>query len=112
MAEVLVSKESLLKLLNCSRTQHGTIANALVVLFDNQVEDEKKHNVTNHHNMKGFRGSDARQGCICAKTFLKHGSLAEFQIDMWLKPNAKGEPRILKYHRQLNEAALARKAQC
>lgn len=77
------------------------IGRALLVVFRNQTETEKSANITNNHNMMGFTPADARQGSITAKYFIKHKTLLDFQIDMWLKLNDKGIPRVAKYWKQL-----------
>lgn len=81
------------------------IGRALIVLFNFQTEDERDVNDTRHHNGMGFRGADARSGSITAKYYIKHKRLLDWQIDMWMKPNKKGDMRIAKYHKQLNVAA-------
>jgi hypothetical protein len=85
------------------------IGRALLVLFKRQTEGEKQANTTNVHNAVGFTPADAVSGCIGAKYFLKHGKMEQWQIDKWIRPNAKGVARIAKYWRQLDEAAQARK---
>lgn len=85
------------------------IGRALVVLFNNQEEDEKRTNDTRHHNGIGFTGADAHSGSLTAKYFLRHGTLAEWMVDRWMKRGKRGM-RIAKYHRQLNEAANRRAA--
>jgi hypothetical protein len=85
------------------------IGRALVVIFNNQTEGEKAASVTNVDNGVGFTGGDAHSGCISAKYFLKHRSMLDWQIERWMKPNAKGTMRIAKYWRQL-DAEAQRKA--
>jgi hypothetical protein len=85
------------------------IGRACIVLFKRQTDSEKAANTTNVENMEGFTSSDARQGSITAKYFLKHGKLEEWQVKQWTKINVKGTMRIAKYHRQLNEAAIQKK---
>lgn len=81
------------------------IGRALVAIFRNQTELEKANNVTRLQNGIGFTGTDGRIGAITAKYFIKHGTLLEWQIKNWLRPNRKGEPRIVKYANQLNQIA-------
>ena len=37
--------------------------------------------------------------------------MQDWQIERWLKPNARGQMRIVKYWKQLDEAAQERAAQ-
>jgi hypothetical protein len=107
----LVTKESFIALLNNEDPNFvkAVIGRALVVLFNNQTEDERKTNDTNHENGEGFTGADSRSGCISAKYFIKHGTLEDWMVEQWTKQRAHG-PRIAKYWRQLNDAAI-RKAE-
>jgi len=86
------------------------IGRALVVIFNNQTEDEKRDNETRVYNNIGFTGADGRVGALGAKSFLKNGTLLDWQVDQWTKRNKQGTMRIAKYWRQLNKAA-ERKAQ-
>ena len=81
------------------------IGRALVHLLRRQTQEEQRDNTTRNYNLRGFTPGDARQGCIHAKYFIKHGTLAEWQIRYWQKPNAKGIPRLAKYLRQIDEEA-------
>jgi hypothetical protein len=102
----IVTKDSLLQLLDCSPERKAQIVGrALVVLFNRQVEDEKTSNDTRHLNMRGFAPCDAYSGTLTAKYYLKHRRLLDWQLERWLAPTSKGYPRIAKYTRQLNEAA-------
>lgn len=84
------------------------IGKALVALFHRQLEDEKKSNTARHFNTLGFSSSDARDGTITAKFFLKHERLEDWQIGNW-KKEFRGKPRLAKYHRQLSEIAESKK---
>jgi hypothetical protein len=110
MAQKIITRESLLALLEREEIRVDVIGRALVVLLKRQTEAEQKQNVTAVHNMRGFMPCDARQGCIGAKTYLGRKTLLDFQVAHWMEPTAKGYPRIAKYVRQLNEAANERKA--
>ena len=55
-------------------------------------------------NGNGFTGCDARSGSITAKYYLKYKTLQDWQLERWLEKN-----RICRYHRQLNEIAIANK---
>lgn len=81
------------------------IGRALVHLFNRQTRDEQVLNDTRVDNQRGFTAADARQGSIHAKYFLKHRTLAQWQVEHWLKPNRKGTLRLAKYWRQLDEEA-------
>jgi len=101
----IVTRESLIALLKNEERRADVIGRALVVLFNRQTESEKRVNTTQLHNTIGFSGADAKDGTITAKYYLKHKKLLPWQIDNWMK-DFRGFPRICKYHKQLNEAAL------
>lgn len=84
------------------------IGRALVVLFNNQTAVEKDSDNTLVDNGVGFTGADAYSGSLSAKYFLKHRTLADWQVEKWVKPNVNGVPRIAKYWEQLNAAAEKR----
>lgn len=107
MSKRIVTKESLTEMLERDDEAFVTkvIGRALVHLFNRQTEDEKRVNDTRMHNAEGFTPADAHSGCITAKYFLKHGKLLDWQIEMWTKKNAKGTPRLAKYHGQLDKIA-------
>lgn len=86
----------------------STIGRALAALLKRQTLEESKNNTTSKLNGVGFSKNDGRIGTLGAKTFLKNGPLQDWQIAPWLKPDAKGYPRICKYWRQLNEIANER----
>lgn len=100
----IVTRESLTQLLEGPR-KVDVIGRALVALFERQTQSEKATNDTNVWNNVGFAGADARSGSLTAKYYIKHRSLLDWQVQMWLKPNRKGQPRLVKYWRQLNEVA-------
>jgi hypothetical protein len=81
------------------------IGRALVHLLNRQTREEAESNTTKNHNLRGFTPADARQGSIHAKYFIKHRALAPWQVQYWLKPNARGTLRLAKYWRQLAEEA-------
>lgn len=85
------------------------LGRALVVLFKRQTASERQVNTVSVDNGIGFTGADGRSGCIGAKYYIKHGSLQDWVVDKWLARNAKGVSRIVKYHKQLNEAAEERR---
>lgn len=105
-----VTRDSLTTLLNDERghefVQH-VVGRACVVLFNRQTRDEQVDNDTKMLNMEGFSGSDARQGSLCAKYYLKHKKLLDWQVAQWTK-EWRGRPRLSKYWKQLNEAAAVK----
>lgn len=103
----IVTKDSLSKMLANPDKRQLVIGRALVCLLARQKQDEQQCADTRHRNGIGFAPCDAYSGTLTAKYFLKHGSLLEWQIEKWMQPSGrKGEPRLLKYTRQLNEAAI------
>ncbi len=107
----LVTKSKMIEALNDPRPgfKERYIGKALVAIFNFQTEEEKTHNDTETNNNIGFSGSDAKDGSITAKYFLKHGTLLEWMVDNWMK-DFRGSPRITKYARQLNIVAEAKAA--
>lgn len=85
-----------------------TIGRALVAIFNEQTMEERSDNTTKFRNGVGFAKPDARIGAIAAKTFLKNGKLELWQLNIWLRPNAQGLPRIVKYAEQLNNITNAK----
>jgi hypothetical protein len=105
----IVTKDSLIAMLNSSREkQIKVIGRALVVLLNRQVAEEKNTNTTKFDNGIGFTPGDAFHGSVTAKYFVKHRTLTDWMVDRWMKPSSNGTPRIAKYSRQLNEAANAK----
>jgi hypothetical protein len=87
------------------------VGRALVHLLNRQTREESRDNTTRNLNDVGFTPADARFGSIHAKYFIKHRMLNDWQVAYWVKPNAKGVPRIAKYWRQLAEEAEKRAQQ-
>jgi len=85
------------------------VGRALVALFARQTRDEQATNQTRLHNQVGFTGADGRSGALSAKSFLKNKTLADWQVERWTRLNKNGEPRLVKYHKQLNEIALRKR---
>lgn len=104
----IVTRETLVRLLQNESRRAEVIGRALVVLFNAQTESEKSANVTNNHNNVGFTSGDAHSGCITAKYYLKHKTLLQWQVEAWMRPGKAGFPRITKYWRQLDRAAQSR----
>lgn len=112
MANVIVSKQFMLDFLATKdeeKVMHF-VGRALVALFNRQVESEKEANSTKIENNRGFSSSDARNGSITAKYYIKNGKLLDWQIKLWTENSFRGRPRIVKYSEQLNEIALEKKA--
>lgn len=108
--ENLVTKESLVRLLDSGR-RADVVGRALVAIFKiNQTADEQSSNDTRQFNGIGFSGADARSGSITAKYYIKHGRLLEWQVDRWTALTKNGYPRLCKYAKQLNEIAVQKAA--
>lgn len=108
MNTVIVTRDSLQAMLDNASTferRAQIVGRALLVLFRKQTQVERDVNTTNVHNNVGFTGADGRSGCITAKSFIKRGTLQEWQVERWMRKGKNGYSRIVKYHAQLNEAA-------
>ena len=103
----LVTRDSLQAMLDKEDPKYVTrvVGRALVAIFNNQTEDEKASNGTTQLNGIGFSGSDARSGVLTAKTFLKRGTLEEWQVNAWTRKTSNGFSRLCKYAKQLNLVA-------
>ncbi len=108
-----VTRAALIAMLNDPRghayVQH-VVGRACVALFNRQTEAEQARNDTEVLNDEGFSGSDARQGSLTAKYYLKHKRLEAWQVEQWTK-EWRGRPRLAKYWKQLNEVAQSRSRQ-
>ena len=106
----VVTRESLQNMLDNKDPNYvaKVIGRALIVILNNQTRDEQASNATTQHNGVGFTGADAHSGSITAKYFIKHKTLLDWQIARWTKPAKSGYARLAKYHKQLNDAAVAR----
>mgnify|MGYP006914134411 FL=1 len=91
-------------------TRKVVIGRALKALFNKQTEDERQINDTHNTNNVGFSQADAKKGSITAKYFIKHGTLLDWQVDVWMAPTRNGLPRIVKYVRQLNDIAIDKRS--
>lgn len=99
----IVTRESLKQSIETHPKGPGhVIGRALVAIFRLQTEEEKQENHTKFRNGMGFSANDGRIGALGAKTFMKHGTLEEWQFKPWIKPDKNGYPRIVKYVKQLN----------
>ena len=115
----IVTKVSLMNLLttvpasykgDLESWQKHVIGRAVWQLFQRQTADEQATHTTNNQNNIGFAGCDAKQGSFTAKSFKKRGTILDFQYDFWMKTGSTGFPRIVKYHKQLNEIAIEKAA--
>jgi hypothetical protein len=77
------------------------VGRALVALTELQTADERRANVSRHHNNKGFSSVDARIGMDNADYFKRHGYLEDVQLKYWRKADKFGNVRICKYIEQL-----------
>ncbi len=112
MATKIVTKESLQQMIDDAPKEMlvHVVGKALVGLFDRQTADEKAANHTVKHNNVGFTGADAKSGSLTARSYLARKTLADWQVEKWVKKNAQGYSRLAKYHSQLNEIAVAKAA--
>ena len=106
--EKIVTKEKLMVWVE--RDPINTIGRALVAIFNNQLPQEQASNNTVFKNGIGFTGADGRIGALGAKYYLKHRTLEDWQLRIWLGLNSKGQPRIVKYAEQLNQVALIKQS--
>ena len=111
---MIVTKKSLQDMLAYEADEERLkqiIGRALVALFRRQTEVEKAVNTTKTVNNRGFTAADAKSGSITAKYFIKHGTLLDWQVRKWAAGMGEfGEPRLVKYWRQLNEVAEEKRA--
>lgn len=110
MATKIVTKETLKAMVSSNNREYviKVIGRALLVLLSNQTREEVDNKTTLKHNGIGFTSSDANSGTQTALFYKKHNTLQDWQVNMWLRLDKNGQARIVKYHRQLNEAALAK----
>ena len=104
---IIVTKDNLNQMLqnaDAAKRVH-IIGRALVALFNRQTQAEQSANTTDNSNGIGFAGSDARSGCLTAKSYIKNRTLQQWQVDKWMT-ESRGYPRICKYAKQLNEIAV------
>ena len=108
--KILVTRESIQAMLDSDNEVYvaEVIGRGLMALLQRQTDDEQVSNTTNRHNSVGFTGADAFSGSLTAKFWRKHGKLLDWQIAKWTKKGKNGYARLCKYHKQLNEIALAR----
>lgn len=110
METYIVTKERLEYLLQKDHaTRMHTIGRALLVLYANQTSSEQDSSSTRVTNGEGFTQADARSGSISARVYQTKGALADWVVEKWMKRDARGNRRISKYWRQLDEAAKAKK---
>lgn len=105
----LVTRQSMMALMSESEEkQIHVIGRALVAIFSRQTKEEKTLNSTRQHNNIGFSGHDGKSGSLTAKYYIRHGTLLPWQVELWTR-DFRGNPRITKYAKQLNEVALENK---
>lgn len=109
----LVTRQSLQLMINQAQATNDQqrladiIGRALVVLFERQTASEQRRNDTENRNDVGFSSNDGKSGCITAKSYLKHRTLQDWQVQEWTREwRGTGYAKICKYARQLNEAAV------
>lgn len=106
----LVTRESMIAMLHNPNAEYvqTVIGRALVALRERQTSAEQQMKTTNVDNNIGFTQADALRGTRSAEIYLRTGKLLPWVIEYWSKPNARGIPRLAKYWKQLNEAAMAK----
>jgi len=78
------------------------VAESLIALYNEQVEDEKAMRDSRHSNGRGFTKYDALRGTSDAEAILENEIVTVEQVNYWLRPVEKtGRSRIMKYDRQL-----------
>ncbi len=105
--KTIITKEILQDMLDGASDQRRIhiVGHALVVLFKNQTDDERRANTTKVNNGVGFTGADGHSGCLTAKCYIVNRTLQDWQVERWLRKDKSGFARICKYHAQLNIAA-------
>lgn len=81
------------------------VGEALERILRNQTDDEVGAEDTRYHNGTGFSGVDGKIGTSMAKFYVRRKFLTPKQVAYWMKPMKNGNPRILKYRKQLLEFA-------
>ncbi len=112
MAQRIVSREWMINYIaNQPREKVvALVGRALVALHARQTREEQYATTTLLHNDVGFTGADGRVGTLSARAYKSKGTLLDWQLDQWTKPNVNGIPRIAKYWAQLNEIAIEKAA--
>ena len=78
------------------------VAESLIHLYNEQVDDEKVTRDSRHQNGRGFTKYDALRGTTDAEKILEDDVVTVEQVNYWLQPtNKEGRSRIMKYDRQL-----------
>lgn len=108
----MITRDSLQQMLDNQNRDYviKVVGRALVALFERQTREEQATDQTSHNNNVGFTGADARSGSLTAKSYLKNKTLADWQVERWLKKGKSGYSRLCKYWKQLDEIATARAA--
>lgn len=105
----LVTRESLTEMIGAATIEKKIkiVGRALVVILAHQTREERSSHKTSEHNSVGFTAMDAVSGTRAANAYI-HGYFSSRHLDEWIRP-LNGAPRIAKYHRQLNVAALEKR---
>lgn len=109
----MITKNSLDRMIDEASVERRSliVARAVLALWKRQTYTEQADNDTQVTNYRGFTKSDARQGGLTAKYFLKHGKIEDWMVERWLKPDVRGTRRISKYWRQLDQIAKEKAAE-
>lgn len=81
---------------NMITTNKAWACRALMAIFEQQTEDEKKINETNHKNGMGFTGNDANFLTAMAKSYLQYHNLTDKQMFYVYKKIGKYAGQIYK----------------
>ena len=108
--KAIVTKDVLQSMLDREDPEYvkQVVGRALVVIYKNQTASEQHCNSTTDANGVGFTGFDARSGTLTAKSYLKHQTLQDWQVEKWTKKTKSGFARLCNYWKQINAAAEAK----
>lgn len=106
----IVTRESLHQMITEANSvkRYHIVGRALVVLLNRQTREEQRAERTEVTNGVGFSSVDAEFGTICAKAYQEH-RLSTRMVDYWLRTGKSGFYKICKYHKQLNDEAVAKR---
>lgn len=112
---VLVSRDSLRDMIHHAmltdrKKLKDIVGRALVVIYKGQTATEQSTLQTVDENGIGFAGCDAESGSKTAQFYMERGTLIDWMVEKWIRNDGRGYPRICKYHRQLNDAAMLKAA--
>lgn len=112
--EKIITKEKLVRwLVNGTHTKSPLKVMEWVIFHINSLQEpaEQQRKETAFDNGVGWTQGDARVGTLTAEAIAKYGAMQEWQLKMWASLNSKGEPRLAKYHKQLNDIAINKRKQ-